>query len=397
MNCPNCAPKDTPLPWINKHKNVYQELSIALVIFIALALTGWKLGLFSLATQTTGSPSLWIVLLVGLTAGLSTCMALIGGLVLGISARHAEKHPEATPLQKFRPHLFFNLGRLGSYFLLGGVLGMIGKTFQLSGTLLGILTLIVGIVMLWLGLQLTEIFPKLSRLSLSFGIKIREHTEYSHGNALLVGALTFFLPCGFTQAIQLYAVSTGNFWSGAMIMSVFALGTAPGLLGIGGLSSIFKGKAARVFIKLAGIAVMVFAVNNISGGLKVAGWYGVLAGSGVGTQTQDPNVTLEDGIQTVRMSQTARGYRPNKITIVKDIPVKWIIISDGSLSCASSLISPQLRVQKFLEKGENIIEFTPTEMGVINFSCSMGMYSGSFTVIENSVEDCENETTCPIQ
>ena len=111
------------------------------------------------------------------------------------------------------------MGRISAYFILGGVIGLIGKAFQLSSPVLGILMVIVGIVMLFLGLQLTEMFPRLSNglltlpagLSRLFKIKKHHEKEYSHLNSTLVGALTFFLPCGFTQAMQLYAMSTGHF------------------------------------------------------------------------------------------------------------------------------------------------------------------------------------------
>ena len=39
---------------------------------------------------------------------------------------------------------------------------------------------------------------------------------------LLVGVVTFFLPCGFTQAMQIYAVSTGSFWLGGLSLAIFA-------------------------------------------------------------------------------------------------------------------------------------------------------------------------------
>ncbi|NCP77121.1 sulfite exporter TauE/SafE family protein [bacterium] len=45
--------------------------------------------------------------------------------------------------------------------------------------------------------------------------------------ALGSGALTFFLPCGFTLAMQAYAITTGSFITGALTMMAFALGTAP--------------------------------------------------------------------------------------------------------------------------------------------------------------------------
>lgn len=376
--------------WINTNPAEYKDLLIAIVILTILYIIGRKVGLFNINIGSNSNPSsLIIVLLVGLTAGVSTCMALVGGLILGISARHAEKHPEATPAQKFRPHLFFNLGRISSYALLGGVIGLIGKAFQLSSTILGTLMILVGIVMLILGIQLTELFPRISSagftlpssLSKLFGIKRRHSREYSHWNSFITGALTFFLPCGFTQTMQLYAMSTGNFFSGMAIMGVFALGTAPGLLGIGGLTSIIKGAFAKKFFKFAGLLVVVLAILNISNGFNLTGWKGISLGNDVSSSSA---VKIENGFQIVEMTQDTRGYNPSSFTIKKDIPVKWIIDSKDPGSCSSSLVSSKINVKQFLAKGENTIEFTPNEVGTINFSCSMGMYRGKFNVIENN-------------
>ena len=114
---------------------------------------------------------LLMALLVGLTAGFSTCMALIGGLVLSVASKYAENHPAETPLQKFRPHLIFNLGRIVSFVVLGAVIGAIGSAFSLKGSMLGFLTIIVGVVMLVLGLQLTEAFPRITKgLTLPSGL-----------------------------------------------------------------------------------------------------------------------------------------------------------------------------------------------------------------------------------
>ncbi|MDR2416217.1 MAG: sulfite exporter TauE/SafE family protein [Candidatus Peribacteria bacterium] len=39
--------------------------------------------------------------------------------------------------------------------------------------------------------------------------------------------MTFFVPCGFTFAMQLYAMQTGSFLSGGVVMLLFAVGTLP--------------------------------------------------------------------------------------------------------------------------------------------------------------------------
>lgn len=381
---PSDAPKKS---WLTQNTQDYKELGFVILLIGILYLFLKQIGLFNLHYTGSGNPSsLIVVLILGLLAGVSTCMALVGGLVLGISARHSEKYPSSTSLEKFRPHLFFNFGRIASFFVLGGMIGLLGKAFQLSSLTLALMIIVAGLVMLVLGFQLLEISPKISRLNLTlpaglgrlFGLN-RHKKEYSHLNSVIIGALTFFLPCGFTQAMQVYAVSTGSFLKGALIMSFFALGTTPGLLGLGGLTSMVKGAFSGLFYKFVGVIVIILAILNLSNGVNLAGWKGSNSAS-----VQDANVKVENGVQVVNMTQTATGYQPNQFKVIKDMPVRWVINSKDANSCASSIVASKIGVKKFLTSGENTIEFTPTELGEIRFSCSMGMYTGKFTVVEGN-------------
>lgn len=388
-------------PLISRNPKDYKELGLAFFIVIALYSIAKNFGLFDLSRTVSGTySSLGVVFLVGLTAGVSTCMALVGGLILGASARFSEDNPKASKLEKFTPHLMFNLGRIVSYFILGGVIGYAGSFFQLSSSTLGLTTIVVGLVMLLLGGQLIDIFPFLKRFSFTlppfladfFGIKNRSNQEYSHKNSFTMGALTFFLPCGFTQAMQLFAIKSGSPIIGALTMGVFAIGTAPGLLGIGGLTSVIKKESSRLFFKTAGVVVVLLAMFNISNGLNLVGLNPSVLGASA--TPKDPNVILNDGVQEVRMRQLSSGYRPNSFTIQKGIPVRWIITSEDQYSCATSLIVQKLGIRKSLQPGENTIDFTPSDVGTIRFSCSMGMYTGSFNVVD-SVDIKETTDTAP--
>ncbi len=371
------------LSFFSKDIKDYKNLLIAALIILIGYLTAKWFGLFELNVNTS-SDGLFISLLVGLVAGISTCMALVGGLVLALSARHAEIHPEATSMQKFRPHLFFNLGRIVGFGLLGGLIGLIGSTVKFSTNTLAMMTIIIGLVMIFLGLKLVEIFPFLKNKTISlpksiskfFGFK-SEQKEYSHKGAFVTGVLTFFLPCGFTQAMQLYAVSTGSFGRGALIMFLFALGTAPGLLGIGGVSSLFKGQRKRLFFATAGVLVILFGIYNITNASKL------IAINNVPKTNNTNNIISNGKTQEVKMTQKANGYAPNVFTVKKGVPIKWIITSETTFSCASYIAMPKYGISQSLKKGENIITFTPTEIGEIPFSCSMGMYTGKFIVVDN--------------
>lgn len=209
---------------------------------------------------------------VGIVASLSTCMALVGGLVLSMSANFAKEG------EKVRPQVFFHIGRIVSFFVLGGVIAMIGATFKLGvmGNL--ILGMVVGFVMLILGINLLDIFNFTKKLQPSMP-KFISNRVMSVGNfnntvtPVLVGVATFFLPCGFTQAMQIYALSTGSFMSGALTMLFFALGTLPVLALVSFSSfSIQDSTKAGIFFKSAGLVVIMFALFNIINSLVAAGY-----------------------------------------------------------------------------------------------------------------------------
>ena len=364
-------------PWFSKNPVDYKNLLLAAIILGAIYFIAKKFGLsgFNFNTENAG---LLIVFAVGLVAGISTCMALVGGLVLALSARHAERHPKATAFQKFRPHLYFNLGRIGGFALFGGLIGAIGSALKPSPNMLGILTVVVGGVMIFLGLKLTEIFPALKEKTFSLPKSISRFLgrgngdgQYSHRGAATSGAFTFFLPCGFTQAMQLYAVSSGSFFRGALIMSLFALGTSLGLLDVGALSAVFKGKSARLFFAGAGITVIFFGWVNIANGTQLLAWP---------KNSVDAAGFKYGDFQEIRMTQYAGGYAPNIFHVKRGMPIKWIIDSKTAYSCASFLVMPKFGISQPLQSGENIITFTPTEVGEISFSCSMWMYRGKFIV-----------------
>lgn len=234
-------------------------------LFVALQ----KLGIVNLVD--TGSVSYGTAFLVGVIASLSTCMAVVGGLVLSMSATFAKEG------DRVKPQLLFHGGRLAAFILLGGAIGALGANFSLSTGATFTLSLVIGLVMLILGINLLDVFPWAKRFQLTmpkflskhaFGVSRLNHTL----TPLLVGIATFFLPCGFTQSMQLYTLSTGSFMAGALTMFAFALGTLPVLALISFSSfSIQESSKSGVFFKSAGIIVILFAMMNIVNSLVIAG------------------------------------------------------------------------------------------------------------------------------
>lgn len=239
------------------------------VAFIGLFIVLQKLGIVNLITAS--SVTYGTAFIIGLIASVSTCLAVVGGLALSLSANFARGGDQV------RPQILFHLGRLASFFVLGGVIGALGATFQLGITGTFVLGLIVSLVLLVLGVNLLDIFPRLKKLQPALPSFIGRHIHglknFNHTlTPLLLGIATFFLPCGFTQSMQIYTLSTGNFWTGALTMLIFALGTLP-VLALLSFSSLAVHQKVRsgVFFKVAGLVVIFFGLLNLISSLVAVG------------------------------------------------------------------------------------------------------------------------------
>lgn len=114
--------KEARAPWFHTNIQSYVEiLFIALALFGAYMLakmSGFSFGGFG----DMSSPTFGVVFLVGLTAGVSSCMALVGGLILAVSAKWNEEQLNTSKWHRFEPHIYFNIGRIIGFGLFGGLL-----------------------------------------------------------------------------------------------------------------------------------------------------------------------------------------------------------------------------------------------------------------------------------
>ncbi|MDP3954474.1 MAG: sulfite exporter TauE/SafE family protein [bacterium] len=232
-----------------------------LVLFFVLQ----KSGILNLGIggQTTPATSF----IIGLIASVSSCLAIVGGLVLSLSAKVSQDNVSDT-----KTFLLFHAGRLVSFAVLGGVLGTVGSAIGINFTFTAILGLLAALVMLLLGLNLIGVFEK-NKIALpsrifSFFRKI-EHKTFA---PLIIGFGTFFLPCGFTQSMQVVALGSGSFMSGLLIMFAFSLGTLPMLVLLSfGSASFAHGKYAPLFFKSSGVVVVGLGIFALLAGLAGLG------------------------------------------------------------------------------------------------------------------------------
>jgi len=323
-----------------------------------------------------------MLLLIGLLTSVH-CVAMCGGICL---SQCVPKNPEnglkVSRSSALRPSILYNSGRVISYTVIGGIVGAIGSLISFSGTMKGIVQIAAGVFMVIMGINMLNLFPWLRKFNprMPKFIAKKINAGKASNSPFFIGLLNGLMPCGPLQAMQLYALSTGNPLQGALSMFLFSIGTVPLMFGFGALSSYLSKKFTSKMLTVSAILVVVLGVFMFGNGISLSGI--TLPTSTTATKNSSAAV-IDSGVQIVTTKLSSGRYEP--ITVQKGIPVKWTIqASDGDINgCNKTIIIPKYNIEYQLQTGDNIIEFTPTESGTIPFSCWMGMIKSKITVVDD--------------
>lgn len=352
-------------------------LMVGIVYYLATELNLFPSNLASAATSTLGA------FVLGLIASASTCMATTGALFTAFLNKQHSKQTHVAQLAGT-----FITGRVIGYGIFGFLIGLFGAGLSVVTQLGSVFNLVVAVILIVAGLDMLRLVS-LGQL-LSYIPKVRSPQVLNRfpvvknplARSFGIGFLTYFLPCGFTLSTQAYAITTGNQWVSAQIMVAFALGTVPSLIFLTLLSKVRNATVYQYFLKVVGVVICIVGVGYVLSTLRLYGIAPTLVNHDAPFEGGVYS-TLQDGKQVVRMTATSSGYSPNKFIVKKGVPVRWEIDGKEIYGCQGSLQSPQAGIQlTYLKEGENVFEFIPNETGIINFSCSMGMFSGQFKVID---------------
>jgi sulfite exporter TauE/SafE len=324
-----------------------------------------------------------MLFVIGLLTSLH-CVAMCGGINL-CQCVGVPSGPNRAKLSSLRPSFLYNFGRVLSYTAVGGIVGGLGSVISLTGAMQGIVQIAAGVFMVIMGANMTGLFPSLRKLAPRLPKAFsRASDEAKAGRSpMIVGLLNGLMPCGPLQAMQLYALSTGNPVSGAFSMLLFGLGTVPLMFGLGALSALLSKRFTRRMMAVSAVLVVVLGISMFTNGLSLSG---LGTGSMTGmVKTGQPAAPVASGVQVITTTLERNSYEP--ITVQKGIPVKWIIRADAANlnGCNNEIIISKLNMKKKLIPGDNVIEFTPTQTGVIPYSCWMGMIRSRITVVDGDV------------
>jgi sulfite exporter TauE/SafE/plastocyanin domain-containing protein/copper chaperone CopZ len=332
---------------------------------------------FDIGTELKQNLTFAALFAVGLFTSLH-CIGMCGGIMFSQSISTDSNNKLAA----LKPSILYNSGRLLAYTLLGGLVGAIGSVFSLSLAAKAGITLIAAILMIFMGLGMTG----LSYFRFSFSLPWPHRLPQSN-RPFVVGLLNGLMPCGPLQTMQLYALGTGSFITGALSMLAFSLGTMPLMLFFGLFTGFISKSYTTKILKFSGMLVIVLGLVMVNRGLSLAGVNLLVADTQPQTQSSSPSAAnskadLQEGVQILRMSATRAGYIPNVLYVQKGVPVKWIITGEQVTSCNNEIIVPSMKMQQKLKRGETTIDFTPGDKD-INFSCWMGMLRGVIKVVDN--------------
>lgn len=339
--------------------------------------------------------NLWVIFLTGLTVGGLTCLAVQGGLLASVIAAKEEDEVEKGINRRSTvfPTLAFLSTKFIAYTALGFILGAFGGAIGISQTAQIIMQFIAGLYMVAVALNLLNIHP-IFRYAviqppkfLTRRVRNQSKSKELFAPALL-GAMTIFIPCGTTLAMEALAISSANPLFGAAIMAAFVLGTTPLFFGVGWLTSVLGDNFRARFLKIAAVAVIYLGVTSMNGALIAGGSPFTLQSIAENFQinlqpkTEEKLYSEAPTNQSAEIIVAANGYSPNYIRVKKDSPVTLKLVGQDAYSCASAFRIPSLGISKNLGPNETYtFSFTPKEKGRITFACSMGMYRGVIEVM----------------
>jgi sulfite exporter TauE/SafE len=357
---------------LEKNIQIICILIIILAVYIILNHLG-MLKILNIFPSINSAMSYGMLFVVGLLTSVH-CIAMCGGINLSQSVNSVKNDNKIL-----KSNLYYNLGRVISYTLIGGIVGAIGSVISFNGIFRGIIAIIVGIFMIIMAINMLGIFPSLRKFNIRIPKKLAIVLNKSKKgkSSLYIGLINGLMPCGPLQSMQLYALSTGSFLGGAISMFLFSIGTVPLMFAFGIISSKLNKKFTDKMFTISAIIIFVLGISMLNNGMSLSG-----LNLNIVNTSYENIAEIVDNYQTVETEIDYGSYEP--ITVKNGIKVKWIInVPKGKLNgCNEEIIIPAYNIDIKLQEGENIIEFLPEKTGTFSYSCWMGMIKSYITVID---------------
>lgn len=157
------------------------------------------------------------------------CIGMCGPLVLAVPSSAASR------IRFLTERIIYNIGRTITYGIMGGVLGMVGKSVMVNvqqdtSVIIGVLLLITVGIPLALRSRLAQFSPlKIVHrfVTEKFSILMQKRGMAA---LFLMGLMNGLLPCGLVYTALIGATAVADIWKSSLFMMVFGIGTIPALV-----------------------------------------------------------------------------------------------------------------------------------------------------------------------
>ena len=223
----------------------------------------------------------------GLLGGVGHCSAMCGPIVATYSL-NLRTDGHATQAAASLPHIFYNMGRITTYSIIGGIMGLTGSFAGIVQTIekfqnitmacIGALMIIMGLVSSgWFsfgrsgtnGSGQNSFFSVLgSAVSRVISFISATHTS---GSFYAIGMATGFIPCGLLYTAYIAAAGAGagtysqteGFLKGMLMLFLFGIGTAPALFLIGRIAALKSEWIRRRFYRISSLFMIIIGAMFI--------------------------------------------------------------------------------------------------------------------------------------
>lgn len=195
------------------------------------------------------------------------CGSIIGTLTLSLKPEIRNNKSTLFPFV-----LNYNIGRITSYAIAGGLAGLAGTLLRLpfdEGLGHRVLQLFSAAIMLSAGLYIAGLFPRFAYIE-KIGSKFWKIIEpfgrrlipvNTRTDAFLFGMVWGWLPCGLVYATLALAATSGDVLRSSLTMLSFGLGTLPAVIGIGIMTDVLtKLSGIKHFKLIAGLLLIFIAL-----------------------------------------------------------------------------------------------------------------------------------------
>jgi sulfite exporter TauE/SafE len=209
---------------------------------------------------------IWLAFSAGLVGSVH-CIGMCGGIVAALSLTR----PDGGMGSRVLGQVFYNLGRITTYTLLGVAAGLVGSSLDLlavkevafwfyCGANLFVICVGLSSLFRWSRFNLTSLETTPARF---LARPFRAAAAGSSFAAFPLGVCLGFLPCGLVYGPLVAAAGTGSPWLGGGMMAALGLGTVPALLLFGSASAAISGAVRDRLFRLLGLLIALMGTAGL--------------------------------------------------------------------------------------------------------------------------------------